>query len=180
MTTLTNRRGGACRLARAAAFGLFACAAALCTASEARAQWTTNGSNINNTNPGGVGVGTSDPTLGGAVSSKFTVAAPDDSATAFSTGNGTLPRFALNHRSNGTWTMYDFTGNAWNAGITQMGGRAGIGTLTPAVRLAVNGAGTNVYNTDAWIENNMHIQGNEAMTQGGGRGHMRIGTAANE
>jgi hypothetical protein len=57
-------------------------------------------------------------------------------------------------------------------------GNVGVGTSTPAVRLAVNGAGTDVYATDAWIENNMHVQGNETLTQGG-RGRMRVGTAWN-
>ncbi|MFZ2385654.1 MAG: hypothetical protein WBE75_05560 [Candidatus Omnitrophota bacterium] len=55
-------------------------------------------------------------------------------------------------------------------------GNVGIGTASPQVKLAVNGSGTNVYATDAWIENNMHVQGNEALNQGG-RGRMRVGTA---
>jgi hypothetical protein len=40
----------------------------------------------------------------------------------------------------------------------------------------VNGAGTTVYNTDIWSENNIHVQGNETMTQGG-RGRLRVGSA---
>ncbi len=55
-------------------------------------------------------------------------------------------------------------------------GNVGIGTASPQVKLAVNGSGTNVYATDAWIENNMHVQGNETLNQGG-RGRMRVGTA---
>jgi len=55
-------------------------------------------------------------------------------------------------------------------------GNVGIGTTSPQVKLAVNGSGTNVYATDAWIENNMHVQGNEGLAQGG-RGRMRVGTA---
>ncbi len=62
-------------------------------------------------------------------------------------------------------------------GTVSINGNVGLGTAAPAVKFAVNGAGTNVYSTDAWIENNMHIQGNEAITQGGGRGRMRLGTA---
>ncbi|NBR14124.1 MAG: hypothetical protein EBU01_06010, partial [Crocinitomicaceae bacterium] len=58
------------------------------------------------------------------------------------------------------------------------GGNVGINTNTPSVPLAVNGSGVNVYATDAWIENNMHVQGNETLTQGG-RGRMRVGTAWN-
>ena len=55
-------------------------------------------------------------------------------------------------------------------------GNVGIGTTAPSVKLSVGGAGTNVYATDAWIENNMHVEGNENLAQGG-RGRMRVGTA---
>ncbi len=55
-------------------------------------------------------------------------------------------------------------------------GNMGIGSTGPAVRLAINGNGSNVYNTDLWIENNAHIQGNETLTQGG-KGRLRIGSA---
>ncbi|HVF50759.1 MAG TPA: hypothetical protein VNA19_11765 [Pyrinomonadaceae bacterium] len=111
-------------------------------AASAQAQWVTNGNNINNTNPGGVGIGTADPTQGGTVGSKLTVAAADDVATAFATSNGTLPRFALNNHSNGSWTMYDYVGNAWHAGITQVSGNVGIGTLNPTQIFHVHSLGT--------------------------------------
>jgi hypothetical protein len=52
----------------------------------------------------------------------------------------------------------------------------GIGSLAPAVSLAVGGNGANIYNTSAWIENNIHVQGNETMNQGG-RGRLRVGSA---
>ncbi len=55
-------------------------------------------------------------------------------------------------------------------------GNVGIGATAPAVKLAVNGNGTDVYSTDAWIENNMHVQGNEVLSQGG-RGRLRVGSA---
>ncbi len=55
-------------------------------------------------------------------------------------------------------------------------GNVGIGVTAPAVKLAVGGNGTNVYNTDIWTENNIHVQGNETLTQGG-RGRLRVGTA---
>jgi hypothetical protein len=61
-----------------------------------------------------------------------------------------------------------FVGNSSNVGV---------GTTAPAVKLAVGGAGINVYNTDLWAENNIHVQGNEVMTQGGGRGRLRVGAA---
>ncbi|MEN2993627.1 MAG: hypothetical protein ABDH91_08775, partial [Bacteroidia bacterium] len=55
-------------------------------------------------------------------------------------------------------------------------GNIGIGVVNPQVRLAVGGEGTNVYATDVWVENNLHVQGNEGLTVGG-RGRLRVGTA---
>ena len=52
----------------------------------------------------------------------------------------------------------------------------GIGTTTPAVKLAIGGSGTNVYGTEVWVENNLHAQGSETLTIGG-RGRLRVGTA---
>ncbi|MCZ7398620.1 MAG: hypothetical protein O8C62_02895 [Candidatus Methanoperedens sp.] len=63
-----------------------------------------------------------------------------------------------------------------NTSINPNGGNVGIGTVSPSVRLSIGGTGANVYSTDAWIENNMHVQGNETLAQGG-RGRMRVGTA---
>jgi hypothetical protein len=60
--------------------------------------------------------------------------------------------------------------NSGNVGI-------GVGTSAPGARLSVGGPGGNVYGTDLWVENNLHVQGNEALTQGGSRGRMRVGTA---
>jgi hypothetical protein len=59
--------------------------------------------------------------------------------------------------------------------ILQPSGNVGIGTMTPAVKLSINGPGTNAYQTDLWIENNMHAQGYEKLAQGG-RGRLRVGT----
>jgi hypothetical protein len=55
-------------------------------------------------------------------------------------------------------------------------GLVGIGATAPAVRLAIGGNGVNAYATDVWVENNMHVQGNETLVQGG-RGRLRVGTA---
>lgn len=70
--------------------------------------------------------------------------------------------------------------NAWDATrplTVYQGNKVGINNATtPAVSLAVGGNGANVYATDAWIENNIHVQGNETLVVGG-RGRLRVGTA---
>jgi hypothetical protein len=58
-TTVNTRRDLGGRFARAATFGLLALVATLCAAPEARAQWTTSGTNTTTTN--NVGVGTASP-----------------------------------------------------------------------------------------------------------------------
>ena len=73
------------------------------------------------------------------------------------------------------WTGASSVGNSI---IYDNGTNVGIGTASPAVRISVGGSGANVYATDAWIENNMHVQGNEPLNQGG-RGRLRLGTAWN-
>lgn len=65
------------------------------------------------------------------------------------------------------------TNNAIRLSILS-GGNVGVGATAPVVRFAVGGNGTNVYSTDLWVENNMHVQGNEAV--GAGRGRLRVGT----
>ena len=86
-----------------------------------------------------IGVGTADPTMGGLTASRFTIMQADD-RTAFAIGNSSgMPRFGLNPNSNGSWTLYDFAAGAWTPGITQMGGRVGIGTVSPGAALEVNG-----------------------------------------
>jgi hypothetical protein len=89
----------------------------------------------------------------------------------------------------GGWYMSDATwirayggrslwvdGTTYVGGSTFVGGSVGVGTSTPAVKLAVGGSGSNVYATDAWIDNNIHVQGNETLVQGG-RGRLRVGSA---
>jgi len=56
-------------------------------------------------------------------------------------------------------------------------GKVGVAAQSPAATLSVGGNGANVYATDLWVENNMHVQGNESV--GSGRGRLRVGTAWN-
>jgi hypothetical protein len=150
MTTANNRRRLGERLTRGAALCLLALAAALIQAQEARAQWSAPDAqgNISSTNSGGVGIGANDPSVGGRVVSKLTVATADDNTTAIATSNGALPRFALNNHADGSWTTYDYVGNKWNVGITQKSGNVGIGTSNPAYHLHVsNNLNSEVFGT---------------------------------
>jgi hypothetical protein len=63
MMTATFERGGGSRFARAAVFGLLALTATLLGTSTAQGQWTTPNTqgNINSTNTGNVGIGTTTP-----------------------------------------------------------------------------------------------------------------------
>lgn len=106
-------------------------------------------------------------------------------------GTGTAAYFPFGLYSNGgsAWiygTVYHNgqlidTSNRWSispAGPSWFkGGNVGIGTTTPNVPLAVGGNGTDVYGTSAWIENNLHVQGNEPVDRG--RGRLRLGTVSN-
>jgi hypothetical protein len=73
--------------------------------------------------------------------------------------------------------IYDATLGVYRLSIVASG-NVGIGTTAPATKLAVGGVGANIYNTDLWVESNLHVQGNETLTQGG-RGRLRVGTAWN-
>jgi hypothetical protein len=87
---------------------------------------------------GSVGFGTTDPTFGGVVTSRLSIA-QTDGITAFAVGNTSgVPRFALNIGSDGSWTMFDHGTGAWASGITQKGGSLGLGTTSPSNALHVN------------------------------------------
>jgi hypothetical protein len=92
-----------------------------------------------NPDGGNVGIGTFDPSLGGTTFSRFTINQQDDQ-TGLAIGNlsGT-PRFALNGRSGGLWTMYDYAAGHWIAGISQKAGKIGVGTDAPFGKLHVAG-----------------------------------------
>jgi hypothetical protein len=71
MTTTNTQRHSAARAARRTTLCLLALVAALCHAHEARAQWTTSGTNTTTTN--NVGVGTATPEAGLHISTSSTV-----------------------------------------------------------------------------------------------------------
>jgi hypothetical protein len=97
-----------------------------------------------------------------------------NNAAIWSPGDGT----------GGILSVYDednFGAGATSATVTPAiritgAGFTGLNAGAAAVRLAVSGNGTNVYSTDVWVENNIHVQGNETMNQGG-RGRLRVGSA---
>ena len=93
------------------------------------------------TTGGNVGIGTTDPSVGGTVGSKFTIIQADNS-TGIAIYNGTSRRFALNPIANGGFTFFDGGGGGFNAGITQLNGNVGIGTDSPGAKLQVVGANT--------------------------------------
>lgn len=101
------------------------------------------------------------------------------------TGGGTGSSLKCEHRGSnfivrpysdgGSVTVIENTGGGALL-VNPGGGNVGIGANGPTVRLAVGGNGKDVYATDVWVERNLHVQGNETLTQGG-RGRLRIGTA---
>jgi hypothetical protein len=90
------------------------------------------------TSSGNVGIGTSDPSVGGTVGSKFTIIQSDNS-TAIAIYSGTSRRFAINPISNGGFTLFDGGSATFNSGITQLNGNVGIGTTSPATKLTLGG-----------------------------------------
>ncbi|MCS7073548.1 MAG: hypothetical protein NZ108_03685 [Bacteroidia bacterium] len=136
---------------------------------------------------GNVGIGTAAPAVRVQVASGdlwvnriIRATAPSDGTNAgiFETYNETNGRFwHITQRSGDSDKLIFWRNNGtWADVLTlTMDQRVGIATTNPQVRLAVNGPGANIYATDAWIENNLHVQGNENVS--GGRGRLRVGTA---
>jgi hypothetical protein len=96
--------------------------------------------------------------------------------------------YALLESYDGAYTLINKqnTGSGWigfrvansDVAVITNSGNMGIATTSPSVLLSVGGSGTNVYATSAWVENNLHVQGNENLVSGA-RGRLRVGTAWN-
>ncbi|HJT65128.1 MAG TPA: hypothetical protein VJ749_01670 [Pyrinomonadaceae bacterium] len=133
------------------------------TAGAASAQWTTNGNNINSTNSGNVGIGTTSP--GGKLDLNGADAAPTSGATT----NGTLllgatptTNLVLAGGVSTTSGIYSWfqsrnrqSAAFYDIALNPLGGNVGIGTIPNAsYKLDVNGS-TN-------ITGNINVTGNIA------------------
>jgi hypothetical protein len=84
-----------------------------------------------------IGINLPDPTGGGVVDSVFSIKNLDNN-TGFGILNQTQQRrFAINTLASGGWLMYDGGSGIWNAGIGQLNGRLGIGTVVPEDQLHI-------------------------------------------
>lgn len=92
---------------------------------------TVGDSIITETATNRIGIGTTDPSEGGAIDSKVTIRATDgQTALAISNQVG-APRFALNINSDGSWITFDRASGIYMPGIAQRGGRVGVATTDP-------------------------------------------------
>lgn len=133
------------------------------TAGAVSAQWTTNGNNINNTNSGNVGIGTTSP------AGKLDLNGPDAAPTPGATTNGTLllgatpsTNLVLTGGVSTTSGIYSWfqsrnrqSAAFYDIALNPLGGNVGIGTVPNAsYKLDVNGS-TN-------ITGNINVTGNIA------------------
>jgi hypothetical protein len=126
---------------------------------EAQAQWSTNGNNINNTNAGNVGVGTTNPTSALQVTGSTPGVAPirvqhtattegwsgieylngAGTVTAYSGANNATGEFRINNIATGAYLDF-MLGQVSKMRIANTG-FVGIGTTTPGTKLDI-GAGS--------------------------------------
>ena len=85
-----------------------------------------------------IGIGTTDPTGGAVVDSRFTVRNLDNNTGIAVLNQNHARRFALNTLTTGGWLAYDGGGGSWNAGLSQVNGNVGIGTSSPESTLHVS------------------------------------------
>ncbi|MET0648409.1 MAG: hypothetical protein ABW208_17490, partial [Pyrinomonadaceae bacterium] len=141
------------RLVRVAALGMLALAATLFQSREARAQWSQPDSqgNINNTNTGNVGIGTTTPTA------QFELKAPSgDVITRFSNAGGTSGAIDIRYKyessqhrmgltdGNGQWMFYTQFAPSNANSLGYFPGRLGVGTASPGARLHATSGTTTI------------------------------------
>ncbi|MFA5184051.1 MAG: hypothetical protein WC456_00830 [Patescibacteria group bacterium] len=120
---------------------------------------------------GNVGIGITNPRAKlqvlGTIQSDVT-----EGGSAFIARNSSgVNRFALNTILTGGWTMYDFGGSAWNAGISQVNGNVGIAKTNPTATLdvtgSINASGT-VNGTGLCIAGDCKVSWPSIVSAGGG------------